>query len=197
MWQPMTPRWVTPTACEVVDLHVLACLVHAAEQSATAAGMAAAVAWVGGGRRGPVTGRDEQPVSKALAQAEQWAAVAASSAADGLPPPPLESFCASLQVAYWPPGQVSPQWAHGVRRALRWLTGAQEEPPLPVPMRSSDGHVLRAEELFAQAAAEQAAYWIPEDRAVARLQAERDAERSRQLAALIADAVQRSDASAR
>jgi hypothetical protein len=51
-----------------------------------AAGVAASIAWIRGGRVGPITERDEQPVTRAIADAERWAAEAAR---DPLHAPPM------------------------------------------------------------------------------------------------------------
>jgi hypothetical protein len=92
-WTPSYPEWLAPSRSEVADLQWLAYQAYV-EGSVRSGGMAAAVAWVQGGRAGPVTDRDERPVTRELAAicsewvAEMWAAVAV---ADGGTPPPLQS----------------------------------------------------------------------------------------------------------
>jgi hypothetical protein len=102
-------------------LHWLAYRAHVELQSPRCGGIAAAVAWVRGGRVGPVTERDESPVTRSLATAEMWAASAAG--APDLPRPPLEELCDKFGVAYWAPRPILPEWGEGAWRALRWLLG--------------------------------------------------------------------------
>lgn len=68
-WAAVTPEWVAPSAREVDDAHWLAFQEYAERSAVAAGGVGAALAWVRGGRVGPVTGRDEQPVTEALARA--------------------------------------------------------------------------------------------------------------------------------
>jgi hypothetical protein len=157
--------------------------------SVRAGGMAAAVAWVQGGRAGPVTDRDEKPVTRELAVAEMWAAVAV---ADGGTPPPLEVICEQFGVAYWAPLAVDRLWADGVWRALRWLTGTQAEPPMQVPVRHVDGSTPSAEELYGLAlAAAPHRSWPIEERRALWDRVERNARRYRELAELVADTQRR------
>jgi hypothetical protein len=147
--------------------------------------MAAAVAWVQGGRSGPVTDRDERPVTRELAVAEMWAAVAV---ADGGTPPPLQSICEQFGVRYRAPLAVDRLWADGVWRALRWLTGTQTEPPLELPVRRVDGSTPSAEELYGLAlAAAPHRSWPEEDRRELWDRVQCNARRYRELAERVAD----------
>jgi hypothetical protein len=74
-WTPSYPGWLAPSRIAVTDLQWLAYRAYV-EGSVPTGGMAAAVAWVQGGRSGPVTDRGERPVTRELAVAEMWAAVA-------------------------------------------------------------------------------------------------------------------------
>lgn len=96
-WTPVEPDWAVPSPTEIADLHWLAHLAHRELGSARAGGVAAAVAWVPGGRVAPVTARDDTPVTPALAAVEMWAAEVAGT--PDLPAPPLAAMCAELGAA--------------------------------------------------------------------------------------------------
>jgi hypothetical protein len=151
--------------------------------------MAAAAAWVQGGRSGPVTDRGERPVTRELAVAEMWAAVAV---ADGGTPPPLEAICEQFRVRYGAPLAVHPSWADGVWRGLRWLTGTQTEPPLELPVRHVDGSTPSAEELYGLAlAAAPHLSWPVEERRALWDRVQHNARRYRELAERVADTQRR------
>lgn len=181
---------MVPVAADVEDLHWLAYRVHSDTGSLRCAGIAGALAWVGGGQPGPVTGRTEKPVTEALARAEMWSAIAISDAGT---PPPLESICADLGVEYWPAQPVEREWANGVWLALHWLLGEDgADPPMTLPVRGSDGAVLSADQLYEQAlACAPLQYETPEQRRSLREQTRRLARESRQVAELIEDTKRR------
>jgi hypothetical protein len=143
------------------------------------------MAWVRHGRVAPVTERDEQPVTRALAVAEMWAATAAAT--PDIPPPPLAAICADLGVAYKPTVNVHPEWADGAWRALRWLLGEQgQASPLPVPVRHADSSTPTEDELYDLAlAAAPMSFREPEQLAELRRRVKVNAVRYRQLAELI------------
>lgn len=184
-WAAVTPEWVVPSPREVDDAYWLAHQEHADRHSAAAGGVGAALAWVRGGRVGPVTGRDEQPVTEALARAEMWAATAAER--PGRTPPPLERTCADLGVAFWSPGAVDNRWATGARATLRWLLGAPgQQAPAELPVRRSDGSTPTAAELYeAVVATTPFLFELPEQRAALRSRVETNARRYRELAEII------------
>lgn len=185
-WNARTPRWVKPTADEVDDFHWLGYRVHTEAGPEWVSGAVTAAAWVRGGRTAPVTERDEQPVTAALAEAELWAAVAAGPAGDGLP---LTSIYTRLGVTPWPTQPVSRQWAEGAWRALRWLLGLQGQgPPLPLPVRNPDGTTPTRDELYAaQMALQPWRYSQPEQQQALRTRLHTDVRRSIELIALIDD----------
>lgn len=187
----MTPEWVVPSSREVDDAHWLAYRGYVDHGSVAAEGACAALAWVRGGGNGPVTGRDEQPVTEALARAEMWAASAVERIVSV--PPPLERICGDLGVAYWPPGEVDPGWATGVRVVLRWLYGAPgQKPPIEVPVRLADGTTPSADQLYEVAIkAMPYLYELPEQRRELRYRVEANARRYRQLADQIEDTKRR------
>lgn len=184
-WAAVIPEWVVPSAREVDDAHWLAFKEYAERGSVAAGGVGAALAWVRGGRVGPVTCRDEQPVTEVLARAEMWAAAVAER--PGSTPPPLEQICADLGVAYWRPGEVDSRWATGVRAALRWLLGAPgQQAPAELPVRRADGSTPTAEELYEVAvAAAPFLFELPEQRVALRSRVEANARRYRELAEMI------------
>jgi hypothetical protein len=185
-WTPVEPTWAAPPLAQVVDLHWLAYRKHQQDQgSEWASGVAATMAWVRHGRVAPVTERDEQPVTRALAVAEMWAATAAAT--PDIPPPPLAVICADLSVSYQPAADVHPEWADGAWRALRWLLGEQgQASPLPLPVRHADGSTPTENELYDLAmAASPLSFREPEQRAELRRRVKVNAARYRQLADLI------------
>jgi hypothetical protein len=75
--------------------------------------------------------------------------------------------------------------------ALRWLTGTGDQrAPLELPVRRTDGVVASADDVYAALVAAQGIV-AAEDVAGLRAQAERMTEKSRRLAALVADATER------
>jgi hypothetical protein len=185
-WTPSTPGWVIPSAQEVDDLRWIAYRVAADGGSVRAAGVGGALAWIRGDRTGPITARDEQPVTCAIAQAEMWAAIAME---DTKTPPPLELISARLGVAHWSPQPVETAWADGVGLALGWVTGEDGcGPPMHLPVRNVHGRVCTADELYAAAVAT-GPHWYahPEQQIELRSKCESIARRSAGLAALIED----------
>ncbi|HEY3604003.1 MAG TPA: hypothetical protein VGL04_04980 [Sporichthyaceae bacterium] len=133
------PVWVVPGDVSVTDLSCLA-LRGVVEHRSTeeCAGIVAAVAWIRHTLRGPATGRDELLITADIARCEIWAA--ASTRADWSTPE-LAAVCDTLGVSYWPPMEITPGYAWGVCATLRWLTGADEQPPLGLPIRTESGEL--------------------------------------------------------
>jgi hypothetical protein len=153
--------------------------------------MVAALGWVRGVLAGPVTGRDETPVTVSLARAESWAA--AATRADWSSPP-LRDVCETLGVRYWPPFQVEPGYAWGVCATLRWLTGTDQASPLPIPVRTPTGAVASGEQVYAALVAQSAGRVGLRERARLRREAGETAARSRYLAELVIDTATRAQA---
>lgn len=190
-WSAVTPAWVVASSREVEDAHWLAIDEYAERGSVAAGGVGAALAWVSGGRVGPVTGREEQPVTESLARAEMWAATAAER--PGRAPPPLERICADLGVAFRQPTEVDSRWATGVRATLRWLLRiANQQAPAELPVRRTDGTIPTAGELYELAvAATPFLFELPEQRSALRVRVEANARRYRELAEIIESAKSR------
>jgi len=144
------PAWVRPSVVEVEDLLWLAHRRHVETdgiESDAAAAMVATVMWVWGRIPGPITGRLEQPVTRAVAVAEWWAAAAAS---DGGATSKRQhrGVCAELGVAYWPPeyDRVGLEEGYAIYQTLSWLLGTLDgwergrRPPLAIPVRNADGN---------------------------------------------------------
>lgn len=143
------PEWVRPSAVQVYDFQWLAhrrYLDTTGHQSEAAAGMAAAVVWVRGGISGPATGRPEQPVTRAIATAELWAAMAICDGG-GTPERQCRAVCAEVGVPYWPSDfdGVSLETGYGIYQTLSWLLRYLDGwewgryPPLELPARNADG----------------------------------------------------------
>ncbi|MEU7813882.1 hypothetical protein [Pseudonocardia sp. NPDC049154] len=188
-WTPTEPQWTVPSLHEIADLHWLAYADATESGSGRAAGIVATLAWVRGGQTAPVTGREERPVSQALAEAELWVARAAL-APDAAPP--AHALSQTLGVDYCPPLDVPPTRAEGTAATLGWLLGTNASPPLPLPARRPDGQLADAHELVEAAmASAPLKIWGPEQRHAARNEAQATVERSRRLTARIAAARQR------
>ncbi|WP_433503214.1 hypothetical protein ACQP04_26125 [Pseudonocardia halophobica] len=183
-WTPDEPPWAVPSRAQIADLHWLAYADATESGSRTAAGVVAAVAWARGGQQAPVSGRTEQPVSRALAEMELWAARTVMSPNS---PVPIDALRDELGVTYCPPRQLDPHRAAGASAALNWLLGKATSPPLPLPVRRPDGRPIEAQELV-DAAMAAAPYktWGPEERHAARYEARATVEQSRRLIARIA-----------
>ncbi len=190
------PDWVRSPAA-LVDLHVLAYREYRDTESARHEAMGATASWVRGGRNGPTTFREEQPVTRALARAEMWAALAVLEFdTEGAPPAvpvPLEAMCRDLGVAHRAPVATSPVWARGVWDVLRWLTDdplEQRKPPMAVPVRNDDGTIPTAEELYQRTmAAAPDKHWGPEERYALRNSTGVDVLRSQRLAARVDETI--------
>lgn len=186
--QDRRPDWVVPSWHQVSDLACLAMRAVAEGGPRECAGMVAAGSWVRGLVAGPITGRAEHPLPRQVALAELWAAAVVQP---GWPTAPLRELCVMLRVEHHQPLDVDAPYALGVWRTLRWLTGTEnQQPPLDLPVRRQDGRPATADEIYAGLIAQRGV--VPqEDRAGLRATAERTADRSRHLAALIADTAQR------
>ncbi|MGH3770202.1 MAG: hypothetical protein ACRDRW_02185 [Pseudonocardiaceae bacterium] len=135
---------------EVADVWWLAHRDWSEQRSPWTGGVLGAVEWVIGTGCGPITGRDERPVTWSLAVAELTAAAVVMRGSG-----PLESECARLGVAYREPLFTDRDHAVGVWRTLGWLCEPDRVggSPLPVPQRRPDGSVPSADELYAGAIA--------------------------------------------
>lgn len=143
------PAWVVPSVVEVDDLFCLAGALREDPASARIVARGSAVAWVRGGVAAPVTGRADTPVTRGLASAEMWAALAVCARGT---PVPGEGVCAGWGVRYLAPmANVGLDVGDGVARALGWLLGMPglTERPARLPWRDPEGRVLTAEELYA------------------------------------------------
>lgn len=185
-WQPTEPTWATPPPSEIADEMWLACAAHVDGDRPVFTGVMAATAWVRGGRSAPVTERGEQPVTRGLAEVEEWAALVAHepSMRTNLP---VDSIAADAGVSWREPLRVDADYARGAWRALRWILGMPDaRPPLPVPLRNPDGTLVTADQLYEQTiAANPHRDWEPEQRLEARNWAAAEAARSRSREAMI------------
>jgi len=159
------PDWVRPSAAEVFDLQWLAYRRYLdAEHEVDAAwgeAIAATVVWVWGSLIGPATGRPEQPVTRGVAVAEMWAAMAIGDGG-GTPERDLRGACEGVGVRYYPPDfcTVDPERGMAMYETLCWLLGdspggcspAARRPPMEIPRREAAGRVAedsRSRELAA------------------------------------------------
>lgn len=180
--------WIVPSVGQVSDVHWIAYRVATDRGSGCAGGMIAALSWVAGDRVGPVTERDEQPVTEALARAETWAALRVDDEFTDDPEPSLRERCARWAVPYWPVRVSDCEWANGVWRTLQWLNGTgAAKPPVTLPVRNPDGTVPTVDELVkAEIVASPHRSWhLPELQVEARHRASVTVAQSRDLIALI------------
>jgi hypothetical protein len=149
-------------------------------------GAATTVAWIRGGRTGPITNRDEWPVEENHARAELWAALAVGDTPGNTPP--FSLIATRLNVPAWPIApRVTLGHAEGVWRTLRWLLGHEGQPsPIPLPIRQDDGQPVTAEQLVATAINLQPTrFRHPEQRLALNTEAVTTARRYRELVDLI------------
>lgn len=193
---PVRPGWVSvENAFALDDVMALAFgLLADGEGTDWHRGVALTAAWVRAwsGGRGPVTLRDEQPVTRALATAERWAAAWVDT--DG-PKFSLRDDAERIGVPFWEPVTESRLWARGAESVLAWLLAnplEQRRPPMPVPVRNTEGTVATAEELYERArTAATRERWAPEHRREAWTRAEVTEMRSLRLAAQVEESVRR------
>ncbi|GAA1858150.1 hypothetical protein GCM10009836_42910 [Pseudonocardia ailaonensis] len=188
-WTADAPTWVVPSRAEIADLHWLAYADAVETRSPSAGGITATLAWVRGGAVAPVTGRDQQPVTVAMAEAELWAAWALLTPDV---PPPLEQISRDLGVPFLPPLPFAAGRGDGAATVLSWLLGTTTVPPMPLPARAPDGRPADAQTLVESAiAAAPHRIWGPEERHAARAAARQTVERSQRLLARIRAAQER------
>ncbi|MGH3792409.1 MAG: hypothetical protein ACRDQ9_16770, partial [Pseudonocardiaceae bacterium] len=159
------PSWVARPAVEVDDLERLAfaaCGSSDRIERVRAESIRATVLWVAGAEGvAPSTGREERPVTAALAKAEFWAAMAAYDGG-GTPeavvrvraeelgvvfraPEPLPYRWANRLAGYDPAKEVNIERGYGVYRTLGWLLRHPDgypaclDPPIPLPVRTPGG----------------------------------------------------------
>lgn len=162
------------------------------------AGVAAAAGWAVGQRAGPVTDRQDVPLTRELVTAELWAAnLAIDQAPDGPRVrggrPVALAAVVKLGVEWREPLPVRFVYADGVWRALRWLLGVEgQDAPFEVPLRRPDGSLVSADDLYAMDLAEAPwRYRFPEQRNALRDRAQADARRYRELAERVEDTIER------
>jgi hypothetical protein len=166
MARAVIPAWVVPAEHQVIDCHRLAAAgrdvacAFGSRDGSFEAGVAAAVSWVVGTGRSPITDRELLPTPQAV----------------------QEEFLAAgeVELERSPRCAVVPLEAgQAVRRTLAWLLGWEHRPPVPLPRRP----VPSAEQLFEEARAATLRPWLPEERDAAWLAALREADRLVRLAA--------------
>lgn len=195
-WVPVEPDWAVPASTAIVDLMWLSYGSWADSGSQRVAGIMATTVWVRGGRSSPITERADTVVTRALAEAEWWAAIEVDTDS-GRARPPVEIECARLGVDYRPPLACDRMWTRGVYVTLRWLLGVggldgPAAAPMPVPVRRLDGSIPTVRELYDKAmAATPECFGGPEQRAELRARVEVDVARSWRLDAQIAQVQQR------
>jgi hypothetical protein len=150
------PEWVAPAEQQLLD-----CLRLAVGSGTFEAGVVAALGWVLGTGRRPLTDANV-PASPQTAEEEFFVA-------------------GKVELGESPLSVVIPaELAQGVGRALAWLLGWEPRPPIDLPRRP----VPTAKQLYDEAiAAEPWRYRLPEEQAAARLAARREAARLALLAA--------------
>ena len=153
------PQWVVPADQQLVDAELLAADV--ARSGAYEAGVVAALRWMLRGQHSPLTDLDS-PATQHAAEEEFFVAGAVEFGDS-----PLSAL-------------VTAETAQGVGRTLSWLLGWQPQAPIDLPRRP----VPTAQQLYEEAvASEPWRFRLPEERAAARLAAQREAARLVRLAA--------------
>lgn len=147
------PDWVRPSALAVADLQWLAhrkyvLSTHECERD-EAEGVATVITWLWGAiRLGPATGRPEYPVTRDLAVAELWAAMAVCDGG-GTPEREVRGACELRGLPYYPPdfGRLSLDHGWGMYTCLSWATRCADgweqgrRAPMELPARRADGTI--------------------------------------------------------
>jgi hypothetical protein len=146
---PAVPAWVVVSPVQVDDLYWLAYSMYESRAAPGLVGIGGAVVWVwSGDGPAPVTGRTDAPVTRGLARAEMWAAIAAYGS-DDPPAPRPGALCDVFGVPYLPPLKVDRILASGVLQTLAWMLGEKgQDPPLMLPFRDAAGRPLTVGQLF-------------------------------------------------
>lgn len=102
------------------------------------------LSWLAGRSRAPITARLDQPVTKAHAEAEKWAALSNDPAL------PYTKICAQLGVEPLPANpNLELAFTTSVWKTLRWLLNEPNSPtPFDIPQRLPNGQVPTAEQRY-------------------------------------------------
>jgi hypothetical protein len=173
------PGWLKVPTASIGDLLALASVRFDLDRGRYPAGVIEAVAWILETGPGPGTGRSEGPHAREVAWCEMCAAQLHAMEDDDEPPPPLRQVCADLGVPYRPARSGDPEFGLGAWATLRWAMGIEPGPPMRLPMRALDGHLLEEAEIVPTLVA---GGWHPAD---AQAEAAEMVEDSRRLAALV------------
>lgn len=151
------PPWAVPAAFAINDAQWLWYAGFYDTGSRRDLGSAWAVTWTLGPWPAPVTGREERPVTAALAEAEKWTALAVVMVdpAEGRSWPEacakiaLTETLDGLGVLYRTPQSFDREFAYGAWIALRWILGhtGGGKGPLELPTRLPNGEVASAEDI--------------------------------------------------
>lgn len=172
------PSWLRVPTASIEDLLGLASVRFDLDRDRFPAGVISAVAWILESAPGPGTGRSEGPAMREVAWCEMCAAQVHAMENDDEPPPPLRQVCTDLGVQYLPALSGDSAFGLGAWATLRWAMGMETAPPMRLPVRALDGHLLEVGEIVPTLVA---GGWHPAD---ADAEAQEMVEDSRRLAAL-------------
>lgn len=143
------PEWLAVPTASVGDLLALASLRFDLDLDRFPAGVIEAVSWILETGPAPGTGREASPHVREVVVAELCAAELHALEGTDEPAPPLARVCADLRVPYRPARTGDPQFGLGAWATLDWAMGNTRTPPMRLPLRDLDGHLLGEAQILA------------------------------------------------
>lgn len=182
--QNQYPQWAKAGQQTLDDLYWITVRAGIETDRPWVHGTTQTLSWLAGRSAAPISGRAEQPVTRAEAEAEKWYAIGYG---DELLP--LARICAELHVTN-PPAipDLDIGFVDGVARCLNWvLDGPGAHMPLDVPRRRPDGQVVCAQQRYDEAIQARGHHLLPEERVALRRTTFRQAAHDAVIADIIED----------
>ncbi|MGH3846606.1 MAG: hypothetical protein ACRDS0_35090 [Pseudonocardiaceae bacterium] len=142
-WREVIPEWVVPSVDDVAEYGGMAVRLEEITECVQARGQCAALCWLIGRDPAPIT-RRQGLVSRDAARWESWLALCLAAGRPGA----VEEERARLGIPQRRTDGQVPWWAHGVWRALSWVSGEHPDPPIQLPVRAADGSILAGTEVY-------------------------------------------------
>jgi hypothetical protein len=140
--QAVIPAWVAPEHERIVELHHLVQQLVEVVGRTEHRGVLDAVRWVTGcDRWAPVTGRDEKLTRDAV-RAEALIALNVAAEAPSIVDHAWPLFHLDMAVDFRPAVTDDAEYAYAIWRTLAWIVGTRSDPPVELPERDADGHLI-------------------------------------------------------
>jgi hypothetical protein len=179
------PNWTTHGHRTLDDLYWISTRAGIETGRSWVHGITQTLSWLAGRAHAPITARDAQPVTRALAEAERWAALAV-----GDPLLPLGSVYRQLDVPpILPRAGLDAEFVSGVWKTLSWILNVNNAKiPFDIPRRDEQGHVPTGAQRYAETLTRYGDFrLLPEDRQTLRASLDREAAHDAILADIIED----------